>query len=207
MENGTNYTSKFDDLRAAITSNGPPSSEYNDSSLSDYDIFSSSENTDFSSNDINGFLSRDQNRFSPTENNMFSTFNQNEFSASEHNGFFSNGHNELALHGEEASNNNRHELMDIPDNIPEWKKEVYRRRNNKIMEEVEKIAEAKKDPYDGLPDWKKPIMKKKDEQKAIALEQERIRAENELRFTASPRWQQQLILKKMSSRFLTANKQ
>lgn len=94
----------------------------------------------------------------------------------------------------------RNQLIQIPDDAPQWKQTVIHRKNQRIIELAIKEAEARRDPYAGEPEWKKPLLHRRDsklyERQMQEENEKRIREENMLRFNTNPIWRKDLIIRK-----------
>ncbi|XP_066924400.1 espin-like [Clytia hemisphaerica] len=91
----------------------------------------------------------------------------------------------------------------IPEKVPEWKKEIIKRKNEKLLQDAIDEAIAQKDPYAGVPQWKKELLIKRDNEKAqhkerLSVEQ-KVKEEVTKKFETKPEWKKDLILKRRIS--------
>uniref|UniRef100_A0ABM0M8X5 Unconventional myosin-XVI-like n=1 Tax=Saccoglossus kowalevskii TaxID=10224 RepID=A0ABM0M8X5_SACKO len=94
--------------------------------------------------------------------------------------------------------------FEISDNIPAWKKALFKRRNEESEQQLQaelRKKEMEDSKWEGVPEWKKSLLIEKERKQKMLnapLEAERQRqAEEVAKLQSMPTWKRKIIIKKM----------
>ncbi|XP_019634626.1 PREDICTED: espin-like [Branchiostoma belcheri] len=91
-------------------------------------------------------------------------------------------------------------VVDIPEDLPTWKKALYEKRNKQVMETLEQQKEVE-DKWANVPDWKRKLLQEKQQkQQEVRSEEDEVKRkedERKKKLAAMPTWKRNLVKKKM----------
>ncbi|XP_066266634.1 unconventional myosin-XVI-like isoform X2 [Branchiostoma lanceolatum] len=91
-------------------------------------------------------------------------------------------------------------VVDIPEDLPTWKKALYEKRNKQVMETLEQQKEVE-DKWANVPDWKRKLLQEKQQkQQEVRTEEDEVKRkedEKKKKLASMPTWKRNLVKKKM----------